>query len=242
MDRTSTVTNSNSLNSRPSEPLATDSLPPSDQTPQPSADRSHKTAATQEVEEKQRKRKRPPEEDGRNDAASRFPLQEASRFPKRNAPAADDGPDPQSHNAVPVKLSKDPPSGSHDRSAATETEVQRFQERFTVKDESPWTTYNRDYHVELGGPVSVAERRGPGFGLVVVKQLSIANADGKLSMLRLISGDSFVRCIEIFCFDDVLHVVSEYMTMSLLQIVAAPRYPRKIHVAAIIGQVSLSYH
>jgi len=29
--------------------------------------------------------------------------------------------------------------------------------------------------------------------------------------------------------------------MSLLQIVAAPRYPRKSHVAAIIGQVNSSY-
>lgn len=59
-------------------------------------------------------------------------------------------------------------------------------------------------------------------------------------MLRLIPGGSFIRCIEIFRFEDVLHVVSEYMTMSLLQIVAGPRY-RESHVAAIIGQVNSSY-
>jgi hypothetical protein len=241
MDRSSTITNFNFTNIQPSKPLPTDRLSPSDETARPSADRSDKTVATQEAEEKQRKRKRPTEDDGRNAAASRFAQLKASRSPKRKASAPEDGLDPPSGNAVPAKPSKDPPSGSHDGPASTEPDVQRFQLPLTVKDESPWTTYVRDYQVELGGPVSVAERKGPGLGLVVVKQLSTANADGKLSMLRLISDGSFIRCIEIFRFEDVLHVVSEYMTMSLLQIVAAPRYPRESHVAAIIGQVNLSY-
>jgi hypothetical protein len=149
--------------------------------------------------------------------------------------------DPLSGNAVPAKPSKDPPSGSYNRPASTEPDVQRFQLPLTVKDESPWTTYVRDYQVKLGGPISVAERKGPSLRLVVVKQLSTANIDGKLSILRLILGGSFIRCIEIFRFEDVLHIVSEYIIMSLLQIVAAPRYPRESHMAAIIGQVNLSY-
>lgn len=152
---------------------------------------------------------------------------------------ADDGSDPQSRNADPAKPSKEPHSGSRDGSASTETEVQPAQLPLTVKEQSPWTDYIRDYQVELGGPVSVAERKAPGFGLVIIKQLSTANPNRKLSMLRLISGGSFLCCLEIFHFEDVLHVVSEYMTMSLLQIVAAPRYPRKSHVAGELSARSV---
>lgn len=240
MDRDSIITNFNFPHVAPSDSLPTDNLSPSVETGQPSADRSNETIATQEAEENQRKRKRPTEDDGRNDAVSSFPLQEASRLQKRMAFTADDGLDPQSRNADPVKPSKDPHSGSQGGSASIETEVQPLQLPLTVKEESPWMYYNRDYQVELGGPVSVAERKGPGFGIVVIKQLSTANSSDKISMLRLLSGGSFIRCIEIFHFENVLHVVSEYMTMTLLQIVAAPRYPRENHVAAIIGQVSSS--
>lgn len=226
MDRSSTITNLNFTKLQPSELLPADSLSPSDE-----------TVATQEAEKKQRKRKRPTKDDGHNAAVSRFPSPKASRFPKRKASATEDGLDPQCSNAVPAK----PSSGSHDGFASTEPQTQRFQLPLTVKDESPWTTYVRDYQVELGGLVSVAERKAPGFGLVIVKRLSTANTDGKISMLRLISRSSFIHCIEIFRFEDVLYVVSEYMTMSLLQIVAAPQYPRESHVAAIIGQVYLTY-
>ena len=106
-----------------------------------------------------------------------------------------------------------------------------------MKDESPWNTYDQDYQIELGGPVTVAERRRPAYGLVVIKGFSGPSAKTKLSMLRQIPDSYFVSCLDVFYFENVLHVVSEHMAISLLQIVAAPRYPREHHVAAIIGQV-----
>jgi len=111
MDRDSTSTNVNFLHVTPSDSLPTDDFSPSVETAQPSADRSDKTIATQETEENQRKRKRLTEDDGRKDAVSRFPLQEASRFQKRMAFTADDGLDPQSRNPDPVKPSKDLTAG-----------------------------------------------------------------------------------------------------------------------------------
>jgi len=114
----------------------------------------------------------------------------------------------------------------------------------TVKDESPWKTYTKEYQIELGGLVTMAERKHPACGLVVVKELSGPSAKNKLLMLRhipeIVQTSNFVSCIEVFHFENVLHVVSEHMTISLLQIVAAPRYPRENHVAAIIGQVTRS--
>lgn len=46
-------------------------------------------------------------------------------------------------------------------------------------------------------------------------------------MLRLLLEDYFVSCLEILRFEDKSYMISEYMTISLLQVVAAPRYPRE---------------
>jgi len=54
-----------------------------------------------------------------------------------------------------------------------------------VKDESPWKTYNKEYQIELGGLFTVAERKLPASGLVVVKAFLGPSAESKLSMLRL---------------------------------------------------------
>ena len=58
----------------------------------------------------------------------------------------------------------------------------------------------------------------PASRLVVVKEFSRANAESRLSMLRQVLDSYFVSCIEIFHFEDRLYMISEHMTMSLLQI------------------------
>ena len=85
-----------------------------------------------------------------------------------------------------------------------------------VKKESRGKSYDRDYQTELGGPVTVAERKEPASGMVVVKEFSRANAENRLSMLRQVLDSYFISCIEIFYFEDMLYVISEHMTMSLL--------------------------
>ena len=56
----------------------------------------------------------------------------------------------------------------------------------------------------------------------MIKKLLAPSTDAKLSMLRQIQDSFFVSCVEVFHFEDALYVVSEHMTISLLQIVAAP--------------------
>ena len=84
----------------------------------------------------------------------------------------------------------------------------------------------------------MAGRRRPASRLVVIKELLGLSTDATLSTLYQVQGSCFVNCVEIFHFGNALHVVSEYMTMSLLQIVAAPQYLNENQVAAIIGQVN----
>ena len=43
--------------------------------------------------------------------------------------------------------------------------------------------------------------------------------------------------IKIFGFDDALHVVTEYIAVSLVQIVAAPVYPDENQIVVIVCQV-----
>ena len=44
-------------------------------------------------------------------------------------------------------------------------------------------------------------------------------------MLRPLQRKCFVNDIKISGFDDALHVVTEHMAVSLIQIIAAPVYP-----------------
>ena len=231
MDRDSTITQFNFPNTELSNQLPTESLPhPGATTSQPAGGSRH-APATQKVQDKlEKKRKRPLEDIGRDAAGSRFPKSQVLA-------------EPESTNPTPAKKSptKDRPNPSHGVPASTKPGIQPFVLPLTIKEESPWKSYDRGYQTELGGPVTVAERQEPASGLVVVKEFSRANAESRLLMLRQVLDNSFVSCIEIFHFEDMLYMISEHMTMSLLQIVAAPRYPRENHVAAIIGQVSGSY-
>ena len=75
----------------------------------------------------------------------------------------------------------------------------------------------------------------------MIKELPGSSADATLSTLCQIQGSCFVNCVEVFRFENALHVILEYMTMSLLQIVAAPQYSNENQVAAIIGQVNFPH-
>lgn len=246
MDRDSTGTQLNFNSAGPADLIPRASPSPSSDPALQSTNESRPAVPTKHVaDELEKKRKRPVEDEGRNDAKSRFPKLLASRFQKPKASAeADNGDHPQGTNTVAAKALPDNNSLNklHDVSASTRPQFQPFVLPLTVKDESPWKTYTKEHQIELGGLVTVAERKHPAYGLVVVKEFSGPSAENKLSMLRhipeIVQTSYFVSCVEVFHFENVLHVVSEHMTISLLQIVAAPRYPRENHVAAIIGQVT----
>ena len=53
-----------------------------------------------------------------------------------------------------------------------------------TKDESPWKSYNKEYTVELGGLIIMAERKYPAYRLIMIKEFSGYNTESKLLSLR----------------------------------------------------------
>lgn len=239
MDRGSVDTQLDFENAGPADPVPTASQSSSKDTVPPSTNESRPAVPTKDVADGLvKKRKRSSKDEGRKDKKTIVQKPLTSRFPKAEVSAkADNGNRLQNSDSVPTEAVP----GRDALKGPPRLQVQPFVLPLTAKDESPWKTYNKEYTIELGGLVAVAERKHPAHGLVVVKEFSGHNAESKLSILRQIpesiQSSYFVSCLEVFHFQNVLHIITEYMTISLLQIVAAPRYPRENQVAAIIGQV-----
>ena len=205
MNRDSSGTQFHFENAGPADPIPMDSLSSSRNTaPQ------HTNGTGPAVPEKEvtdglnRKRKRSSKDEGRNDNKIRFQKPPTSRFPPKAGTfaKADNGNFLQGTDSVATKASqgKDAPRNPHDASTSTKPQAQLLP----TKDESPWKSYNKEYTVELGGLVIVAERKYPAHGQVGVKEFSGQDAESKLSRLRQIPEDIrnryFVSCIEVFNF------------------------------------------
>ena len=62
----------------------------------------------------------------------------------------------------------------------------------------------------------MAERKESASGLVVVKEFSRVNAESRLLIIRQVLDSYFISCIEIFYFEDILYIISKYITIFLL--------------------------
>jgi hypothetical protein len=107
-----------------------------------------------------------------------------------------------------------------------------------VHEGSPWNAYEEGYEIELGGHTITAERKHPASGLVTIRKMADSATKSKLSMLRKLQQKHFVNYVEVFSFSDVTYVVSEYMAISLVELIAVSVFPKEKHVAAIVGQVN----
>ena len=232
-------------NAGPADPIPTDNLSFSRHTASQSTNGTNPAVPAKDVTDVlKRKRKRSSRDDSRHDNRNRFHEPVTSRFPQNGISAkADKASCLRGDDSVVWKACQGEGAlkGPQNVSTSTRPPVQPFLLPLTVKDASPWKSYNKEYTVELGGLVIVAERKHPAHGLVVVKEFSGHDAGSKLSRLRQIPEEIrnsyFLSHCEIFNFQNALHVITEYMTIFLFQIVAAPRYPREKQVAAIIGQI-----
>ena len=106
---------------------------------------------------------------------------------------------------------------------------------------SPWTRYEVRYKIDLNGMVTVVERKGNLTQLVTVRQTFKTDLDRKVRLLNQLRGHrSFVACIELFLSDSIVHIVGEFMDLTLLHVLGARGFPTEKQVAAIAGQGSAS--
>ena len=133
MDRDSTTTQLDFDGTGPADPIPPNSPPPS----RGNAPQSTNESRPAVPDELGKKRKRPLEDEGRNDAKSRIPNFLTSRLPKPKASAkANNGQRPQGTNTVAAQAlpGKEALIGPQDVSTTKRPQVQPFQLPLTVKD------------------------------------------------------------------------------------------------------------
>ena len=106
------------------------------------------------------------------------------------------------------------------------------------KQESPWQSLQKVYELKLDGFVTVAIRRPPSYELVTVKNFVGSDGHQKVNKLQHTQYQNIVGFLEAFHFAGSIHVVFDYVPISLAHIVASPAYPTEIQLAPILGQVS----
>lgn len=106
---------------------------------------------------------------------------------------------------------------------------------------SVWARYDEIYQVELDSMLSVVERKGPLTELCIVRKTNKRGLDRKVELLNQLRGQSsFVECLEIFSSHSEVHLVYEFMDLTLLHVLGARLFPTEKQVAAIAGQGSCS--
>jgi hypothetical protein len=65
----------------------------------------------------------------------------------------------------------------------------------------------------------VAERKRPAYGLVAIRRFSGADAESRLATLRRVQVEYLIKCMSVFLFDDIFHIVFEHMPVTLVQVI-----------------------
>lgn len=114
----------------------------------------------------------------------------------------------------------------------------RPHEYVRIKNESPWHSLQKVYELKFDGYIAVAVRKPPSCELVTVKNFLGSDSDKKVKRLQQTQHQNFVAFLEAFHFEGAVHVVLDYIPISLAHLVASPAYPSELQLAAILGQVS----
>lgn len=109
---------------------------------------------------------------------------------------------------------------------------------WVVKYESPWTTYKKGYELKFDRYITVAVRRTPYSGRVVIKDFDVRDASYKLGILRKISHERFVTVLEVFQSGAKVFAVFDHSFTSLKQVVDSAAFPSRKQLTAILSQVN----
>jgi serine/threonine protein kinase len=108
---------------------------------------------------------------------------------------------------------------------------------FKLRMGSPWDWYREVLDLDLNGPVTVAERKAPQYGLVAIKVFPSTAAEKALERHQRVKHENIVALLDAFTTDTSLYIVLEHSPISLEQIVGGAKYPTEWQLAAILKQV-----
>jgi hypothetical protein len=106
-----------------------------------------------------------------------------------------------------------------------------------VRLESPWNLYIFLRHLERGGQVTVAYTRKVPVRVVVIKELLSDN----FMELRKCQHENLLAIMEVYRFQGVFFVITDYTAATLKQVIAIPLPLKELHVSATCRQVRLGY-
>ena len=113
-----------------------------------------------------------------------------------------------------------------------------IREAWVVKHESPWITYQKAYELKFDQYITVAVRRRPYSGRVVIRDFDAREASYKLGVLRKISHERFVTLLDVFQSETKVFAVFDHSFTSLKQVVDCAAFPSRHQLTAIISQVN----
>jgi len=102
-----------------------------------------------------------------------------------------------------------------------------------VQVESPWELYKSLRHLERGGQVTVAHTRNIPVHMVIIKEL----VSDSFIELRKCQHENLLSIIEIYRFQNVFFVITDYTAATLKQVIAIPLPIEELHVSATCRQV-----
>ncbi|CZT53524.1 uncharacterized protein RSE6_15145 [Rhynchosporium secalis] len=102
-----------------------------------------------------------------------------------------------------------------------------------VRVESPWNSYISLRHLERGGQVTVAYTRHVPVRMVTIKEI----LSDSFMELRKCQHENLLAIVEVYRFQGVFFVITDYTVITLKQIIAIPLPLEESHVSATCRQV-----
>ena len=93
---------------------------------------------------------------------------------------------------------------------STDTKKRRF-----IKKATPWGTYQKFFILDQAGPAILAHHNAKDFEIVAIKESKITTG---VQNIFAFESDHVVGILDVFCSDEKIFTVYEYMEVSLRQI------------------------
>jgi hypothetical protein len=114
-------------------------------------------------------------------------------------------------------------------------------DRIKVHLATPWRSYKRWYNIELDTSVTICQKIPPTAEVFGIRKINDSAAMQHLESINGIQHKYFLHCLEVFVVNGALYTVSEYVDISLKEIIRCPAHLDDAQLASIIFQVMLPY-
>jgi len=104
----------------------------------------------------------------------------------------------------------------------------------TVLTKNPWNTYRRLRNIAQGIKTEVACTRSVPVAIVTMREIQVAVQWDKVAIIR---HQNIVHFIEAYNYMSNIILVSEFMQVSLKQVIAIPYDFQEVHVSTVCSQV-----